>query len=323
MSNVEFITGDVFLFEPDPSCISRLICKLSNAPVSHAAMYFEDGKVVEEGMAQIGTRKISDFSDRTIHVRRYNKSDEALNEALLEEARKRLAASEPYSMGNLVMVGVLTILNMWKPGIRKEVKIALSALYVLLAKVIDKKMTEGHAATCSQFVYEVYKDAGVKLKIDRGSGDRSASDVPSSSLSKPPSLLSLAIESAESGRTVIIACDDCDSKVTGENFDLETLSCLLLDILDKTENSTDKNSTSDKLDDGLYAEIIKFAALLYRVDNPNSFDRLALFSKDGVTSYWIKKFLEHMLKNYSGFVMPGDFYYDCPDLENEIIVLNG
>ena len=326
MPNSEFITGDVFLFEPDPSCISRLICKLSNAPVSHAAMYFEDGKVVEEGLSGIGTRNTSDLGDRTIHVRRYSKPSEALSKALLEEAKKRLEAKEPYSMGNLIMVGVLTILNMWKPDARKEVKIALSSLCVLLANVIDKKMTGGHASTCSQFVYEVYKNSGVKLNVEHGSGDRPTSNIASSSTPKSPTLLSLAIENAESGQTAIISCDDSNSKLNSKSFDLETLSCLLLDILDKTENNTDENSASDiladKLDDELYVEIIKFASLLYKADNPEDFDHSVLSNKDGLTSDWIKRFLEHMLKNYSGFVMPGDLYYDCTDLKNEIVVLN-
>ena len=330
MPNLEFIVGDVFLFEPDPSCVSRLICKLSNSPVSHAAMYFEDGTIIEEGIPQVGTRKISALGERKIHVRRYDKSNEALCKTLYEGAKKRLDANEPYSMGNLVMVGALTILNMWKPEAKKEVKLALSALCVLLANAIDKKMTGGRGTTCSQFVYEVYKNAGAKLQIDRGSGVRPVSNGSASSSHKSPSLLSLAIESAASGRTAVITCDNCDSKsgaINGESLDLETLSCILLAILEKAEKDTDKNSvpdvSNDILDDEMYAEVIKFASLFYQLDNPQNFDRAALFSKDGLKSDWIKLILEHMLKNYSGFVMPGDLYYDCPDLKNEIVVLNG
>lgn len=329
MSNIEYITGDVFLFEPDKSCVSRLICELSHSPVSHAAMYFEDGKIIEEGMPKIGTRKISELGDRAIHVRRYSKANKAHSDALLKEAKKRLSENEPYSMGNLVMIGVLSILNMWKQDARKDVKLAISALCVLLANVIDKKMAGGHATTCSQFVYEVYRESGPKLTINRKYDNQSAN-----ASSTSVSLLSLALDASKSGRSVIRPCDECDTKLAAENFDLEKLSCLLLDVLGKKEGNSENTKNSEMLasekdgkvdnalDDELYGEIIKFASLLYRADNPKSFDRLALFNKNGATTDWIKRVLEHMLKNYSGFVMPGNLYYDCPELKNEIIVLN-
>lgn len=315
MNEVKYITGDVFLFEPDNSCISQLICKLTNAPVSHAAMYFKDGNIIEQTPPNLKTRSIAGIKDRVVYVRRYKNSNETSSKALLEVAQAHLENEDVYSMGNLVAVGVLCIFNVWKPHAKEKIKLALATLCILLAKAIDKKMHEGkHATTCSQFVYETYREAKYKLHIEREKNANLTADAS-------PSLISLAVEAEKSGRLTDINLEQNNTVAAKKSFDLDAICCFILDILNDTKTTVDDSNNSTVLDDGVYEEIVRFSYLLYKIDEPDSFDNLLMSSKNGIPDKIIKIFLTHMLKNYSGFIMPGTLLNDCPDLEEEVTVI--
>lgn len=309
MADTQFITGDVFLFEHDDSCISRLICRLSGSPISHAAMYFENEMIIEEGLPHIGTRPVTKLGDRVVHVRRYRRS-EASCKPLLAAAQKRLDAEEPYSMGNLVTVGILLVFNAWKPDARWAVKQALSALCILLAKAIDYKKTGGkHGATCSQLVFEMYEEAGFPLTIDR----KCAADANS----EDRSLVSLAMSYDGPGPALdaVAGCPENASRDTS-SFDFEKMCCVLLSVLGEQDTTITAANTSDALDPELYGELVRFADLLRRADCPDEAGPAA----NNVTD-WAKRALAHLLENYSGFVTPGQLYSDCPDLDNEIAAI--
>lgn len=321
MSDVTFRTGDVFLFEHDDSCISRLICRLSKSPISHAAMYFENNTIIEEGLPHIGTRSITELGDRDVHVRRYSGGDAKYEAALLAKAREYLAAKTPYSMGNLLAVGLLLIFNSWKPEARSAVKEALAAICILLAKIVDHKKTGGkHAATCSQLVYELYAQTGYRLKIIHKDKALTAG--------AGKNLLDEAIERTETGGTLDFLVetaarpdrDNADSASNG--LDLEKICCLILTFL---EDNGERNAPDNPvpLDDGMYRQIVDFASLLYEADAAD--DPALNLARDtalkaGVGG-WASKILTYVLQNYAGFVSPGQLYTDCPELAEEIAVI--
>lgn len=326
MEKISFVTGDVFLFEHDDSCVSRLICKLSNSPISHAAMYFEDGLIIEEGLPHIGTRPITKLGNRAVHVRRYRQSGKS-SSALLAVARKHLEAEEPYSMGNLVAVGVLLVFNSWKPDARWAVKQALSALCILIAKAIDKKKLRGKkGATCSQLVYEIYDEAGFTLTINR------KNDFLNDFACGDSSLLQLALDAAESGE-LVMNDQSTETANAGGHFDLDKMCCVLLSLLGEpdayandadnayapaSDINTPDNNDPEALDADLYEEIVRFASLLQDADTPDD----AGFAEVNDLGGMAKRALQHLLDNYSGFVSPGQLYTDCPDLAEEITVIH-
>lgn len=308
MSDQIFQTGDVFLFEHDDSCISRLICKLSHSPISHAAMYFENEMIIEEGLPQIGTRPITKLGDRAVHVRRYRRWDKS-GEKLLQVARRHLEAETPYSMGNLVTVGILLVFNSWKPGARWAVKQALSAVCILLAKAIDKKKLHGKkGATCSQLVYEMYEEAGFPLTINRKNDTVMTGSVR---------LLDEALGFAESAEMPVRGTD----MASKNGFDLEKACCALLAVLGEPDEATDM-AAAEMPEVELYQEVIRFAGILAEADlSVADLPVMDAATQQNGFSAWAKKALGHLLENYSGFVSPGQLYSDCPDLAQEIAVL--
>ncbi len=311
----EFLPGDVFLFEHDDSCISRLICKLSKSPISHAAMYLGEGKIIEEGLPHIGTRPVTKLGKRTVYVRRHTRCNDS-GPALRKVARKHLEAGDPYSMGNLVMVGVLLAFNSWKPNAHWAVKNLLSALCMRLAKAIDHRTSpDKHCATCSQLVYEMYEEAGFRLQIAHR--DRTTA-------SGEPNLLSQALAWTASGPSPAEeeTCSVCKFFETAGRFDVETLCCALLILLGEEEFSAEAAQTcpdteEDRLEEDLYEELVRFASLLELADSPEK--PAPRLDRDGAD--WGKKPLEHLMSNYAGFVSPGHLFTGCPDLAQEIAVI--
>lgn len=305
-----FHTGDVFLFEHDDSCISRLICKLSNSPISHAAMFFENNEIIEEGVPCIGTRPITKLGDRAVHVRRHKSSPQSRT-PLLSVARKHLEAEEPYSMGNLVAVGVLLVFNSWKPDARWAVKQALKAVCILLAKAVDRKKNQGkRGSTCSQLVYDMYAEAGFPLNITQ---KNALADANSSS-----NLASLALEAADSGREAAIPERLQENVDSNQSLDLDKLCCVLLAVLGESETNELAANENEPLDQETYEEIVRFASLLWEADGG---EEIETADKNDISD-WAKRALEHLLNSYSGFVSPGQLYSDCPDLAEEIAVIH-
>ncbi len=315
MVTTDFVTGDVFLFEADSSCISRLICRLTHAPVSHAAMYFKEGLVVEEASPTSGIRTTSieelQKSARPIHVRRYYRSSESAA-ALVATAQKHLDDKQPYSLGNLVMLGVLILFNEWRPNARSAVKELLALICILLAKAIDARVNDGKAgATCSQLVYDVYDEAGFQLHIVRKKSEKicAGHDVTS-----PKNLIMETLADAESGTLTKVDITVPLQTNTGDGDAMEKLCCLILSALENGTDNADLGADPSSSRE-LHEVAGRFAVLLHRLAHPENGHIEA--ANESLLIRALRYFIEH----YSGFVSPGDLYFSCPDIENEIAVL--
>lgn len=101
--------ADVLLFSPEKkSFISWAITFLTDAPVSHAAMYFETcpPTIVEETPPQVTTNPAEKrFKGRTIHVYRHTTASPLT--PVTQAARQHLNNQEPYDHAGLYMVGLL------------------------------------------------------------------------------------------------------------------------------------------------------------------------------------------------------------------------
>lgn len=165
------ILGDVVLFEADESCISRLICALSGSTVSHAAMYYDDVEklIVEEAMPgiQLSPAPGGPTQERRVHLRRYKGDID--RSKLIAAAKDHLDKHEPYSMSNLVLIGVLLIFERFikEKSYSRAVTIFFKIVCSLLANAINEKKHPGKLPmTCSQLVSQCYTEAGYSLRFD-------------------------------------------------------------------------------------------------------------------------------------------------------------
>lgn len=312
MGTTDFTPGDVFLFEHDNTCISRLISLLSNSPISHAAMYFKDGEIVEEASPTTGirTKSVEGLKNaaRLIHVRRYYRSDESA-QALVNAAQKHLDAKQPYSLGNLVMVGVLLIFNQWKPEARRAVKNLLSLICILLAKAIDARTGGQGGATCSQLVYEVYRDAGFRLHIVH---KNAATGAESLRAAEPQSLAMETLAEVEAGNITDVELLEQNQVDASGSFDMEKLCCVILAVLEGGKNDTAMHDAVSPKE--LHALVARFASLLYHLAHPAP-------AQNAFGGDLLKRALRYFIEHYAGFVSPGDLYASCPDIKEEIAVL--
>ncbi len=109
--NPEFAPVDVFLFEPDDDCVSRIICKLDNSKVSHAALYYDKEKhlMAEANLSGVQVNPApGEKPPRTVHVRRYAAAPFKADR-IVSAARKYLDGKEKYAFDTMVLVGLLLI----------------------------------------------------------------------------------------------------------------------------------------------------------------------------------------------------------------------
>jgi hypothetical protein len=170
-------TGDILLFSPEKgSFISWAITFLTDAPVSHAAMFYneEEQSIIEETPPQVKVSfAVERFKDREIYVRRLNVKEDLPLSPVIEKAKSYLNEAEPYDKSGLYMVGLLLIYKKFTPNtsVKKVMTKILKKIATSIIKYIHEQRNPGKLPmVCSQFVAQCYNDAGdkYKLKIENG-----------------------------------------------------------------------------------------------------------------------------------------------------------
>lgn len=162
--------ADVLLFSPEKkSFISWAITFLTNAPISHAAMYFETcpPTIVEETPPQVTTNPAEKrFKGRTIHVYRHTTASPLT--PVTQAARQHLNNQEPYDHAGLYMVGLLLMYKKFSITSPKQQVIIriLKKLTATITQFIQQQQTPGkHPMVCSQFVAQCFDDAGSAFRL--------------------------------------------------------------------------------------------------------------------------------------------------------------
>ena len=182
MVDMELVPGDVLLLDPEwiedkknnevrQDCISLLICKLDNSPVSHAALYYKyDEKTRRHIMAEENLGGLVESplpapgeSPRTVHIRRCNVKGCDMP-AVLAAAATYLNNKEPYSLAGLICAGFLLLTKRYvdDPAYIKTVESCLRNVCELLLLCYPGT----NPMTCAQFVACCYDAAGVELVPD-------------------------------------------------------------------------------------------------------------------------------------------------------------
>jgi hypothetical protein len=318
MPNYPYAIGDVFLFEADDSCLSQLICALSDSPVSHAAVYAGDGRILESGLPTVGSRTLDQLgTDRRIHIMGY-KSPEKAAEALGPVLHRQEASQEPYSMGNLITVGLLLA---GKSKLKKLPRVALALLRRVcleIAHFIDAKKYPGrHPMTCSQFVFHCYLESGMPLKLDQNASQR---DVAASAIA-PESALALALSSGglvleqTAVREALQNEEEAGERSMPSPGDImEKLCCIALNWM--PASNRDMNDAEEAMTDADATELVHQAAVFGGLLLELGLDAAML--PEGITARGSAQ--DRLETIYEDFVSPGDLLLHCPDLtEKEVL----
>lgn len=316
MNSGSYLSGDVFLFEPDPgSCLSKLICVLSESKVSHAAMYYKDSKIIEEGLNGLSTRGLDRLGNRKVYIM-HHKQRIAIAQTLLRVATQHEATKDPYSIGNLIMLGVLlTCKKKWGRNISKHYLELLAFICAAIGTFIDIVLhPKSKPMTCSQFVYNCYEEAKTPLHLVKGPVAHLAAHNAGEGAVLPPaeegSVLALAIAKNARGESLkgipsVTPLDEISPQELGER--LEKLCCRFLKWLEAPADSAYRAEGAPSAADAekalhLAATFAGMVQQLYtRTPAPATFQDIV-------------RALELLRKVYAGFVTPGDLLNHCPDL---------
>lgn len=162
--------ADVLLFSPEKkSFISWAITFLTDAPVSHAALYFNTtpSTIIEETPPQVSENPAQQrFHGRTIHVYRHTSTTPLL--PVIDAARRHLNNQEPYDHAGLYMVGLLLMYKKFSITSQKQQVIIriLKKLTATITHYLQQHQTPGkHPMVCSQFVAQCFDDAGSPFRL--------------------------------------------------------------------------------------------------------------------------------------------------------------
>lgn len=193
MANLQ--CGDILIFEAGDNWLSKCIAKLTDSNVSHAAMCYQDGTMVEmgsRGMVCSACREAAG-GDNAYLLRLDPEQDAA---PLLAAAKGYLDEKVYYDYPDLVFFAGLIIYRAvratkrWRIIMDYILELACMELDKMLNKLIHKDGKK--AMVCSQLVYQIYLDCGEKYKIQIHNGLLQQSD-----LLADPGLVCLADLAAE------------------------------------------------------------------------------------------------------------------------------
>lgn len=303
-------TGDILLFSPEKgSFISWAITFLTDAPVSHAAMFYneENKSIIEETPPQVKVGlAVERFKGREIYVRRLNVKEDLPLSHVIKKATGYLNDAEPYDKSGLYMVGLLLIYKKFTPNtfVKKAMVKILKKISASIIKYIHEHQNPGKLPmVCSQFVAQCYSEAGdkYKLKIKNGILLKNAAMQDGSS-----NVLDQVIEIVKNG----------------ERTNIQTLLASTLKIQDEPSSTgeelcrelkeafelTSGEITSDVTDE-LIEAVSQFAKAHYLYSSGGT--QLQNIFPDDHT-----EILQTLKNNENMYVFPGDLLMHCENLKD-------
>lgn len=274
----ELQQGDILLFSAEQgSFISWAITFLTNAPVSHAAMYYDATKqsIIEETPPQIAVNDAAKrFKGRTIHAHRLAKT--LPMQPVIDKATGYLNNLEPYDKAGLYTIGLLLIYKKISLNTKAQ-RVIIRILKKLTASIMDhihRHKTPGKTPmACSQFVAQCYEDAGTEYQLKFKNSVLEANSL---------SLLEQAINLVETSNELITSIDTSATPVLA---DAETL-CKEL------KEAVETNQPEATMDNQLAQAIAEFSMAHATTDN-------AIQAMNDLASH------------LSMYIFPGDLLLHC------------
>ncbi len=243
MGNLQ--SGDILIFEAGDNWLSKCIAKLTSSNVSHAAMCYQDGTIVEMGSNGIACSKCKeDANGDNAYLLRLSPERDAA--PLLAAAKEYLDEKVYYDYPDLVFFAGLIIYRAvrstkrWQKIMDYILELACVELDKMLNKMIHKDGKK--AMVCSQLVYQIYLDCGEDYKIRIHDGLLQKGNM----LSEQVCLAELAAKSDAVSADNIAATDSLESAEPKEP-DMEEIFKELYGAMEESEQENCELCTSNDL----------------------------------------------------------------------------
>lgn len=159
--------GDILVFKPGDHWLSKAIALLTDSDVSHAAIVYRGGTVVEMELPGIQITPFTVQEGDTAYLMRLDSEPDAW--PLMKAADVYLDEKSRYDIPGLVLLAGLLIYRSVRPTpafveiTDLILRAAVRAMDQLIQTVILQNPHE--ALVCSQLVYQIYNDCGKDYQI--------------------------------------------------------------------------------------------------------------------------------------------------------------
>lgn len=160
-------SGDILVFKAGNDWIGKSIAWLTKSDVSHAAMVYQQDKIVEMVSSGISVSNVIIEPGDTTYLMRLE--PDADPQPLLQAADAYINAKTRYDFPALVILAGLLIYREIRPTpkLATAVDLILRAACKALDKLVQSLILHNpdKAMVCSQLVYQIYRDCGKKYEI--------------------------------------------------------------------------------------------------------------------------------------------------------------
>lgn len=284
----ELKKGDILLFSViHGDWESELIALLTDAPVSHTAMVYDETHIIEETPPSAAINDLSErIKNRDIYVMRLKNVNDL--SSTIEIADKYAKANWPYADNALPFIGLYMIGKKYIFTGNKQ-KIYNKILECALAALIDinnkKKYGDKAPMMCSQFAYHCYKESGHKININNNVDE---------------TILSKMREYFNSNKKDLLQEPSPKDELNYVIPDKNTLNKLVQELREEIKNN-DK-AANEALSDNLMLTAYRFSSCFVDTFGKNK--------DNGIVDIFDK--LEEL---YEYFVSPGDLLLHTTNLE--------
>lgn len=256
MDNLQ--SGDILVFVAGDNWLSKCIAKLTDSNVSHAAMCYQDGTMVEMGSGGIACSAYKEAADGdSAYLLRLKPEQDAA--PLLAAAKEYLDEKVYYDYPDLVFFAGLIIYRAvrstkrWQKIMDYILELACAELDKMLNRLIHKDGKK--AMVCSQLVYQIYLDCGDNYKIQIHDGLLQTGDM----MSAEPGVVCLADLAAECDSIPVenIIADGSFASAAPDAPDVDAVFKELYEAMDEDEYEKCELCTSNDLN-GLIDKTKKF-----------------------------------------------------------------
>jgi hypothetical protein len=303
-------SGDVLLFSAEKgSFISLAIEILTEAKVSHAAMFYDEKKqtIIEETPPQVAVNDaVERFKEREISVMRLKKHLPMA--PVIEISTNYLNNNEPYDMRGLYIVGILLVYKKFAPNTfaQKVIIEILKKLTVAIVKYINKHKEPGKTPmVCSQFVAQCYAEAGddYKLKIENG-----VLQVKATNQKVGGNILDQTIQIIKSGKKANLQTLLTPQIAIEDNLSISAEK-LCEELINNLNLKSSASKTPDPISDELVNAVSQFAHVHYLAKTNQKLT-------DNVLQNGTTEMLKYLSDDENMFTFPGDLLNHCSSLED-------
>jgi hypothetical protein len=317
-------TADILLFSGKKDRTSQAIMWLTNSKVTHAALYQDQGEIIEETPPSVKTYKLGSdqrFHGREIYVNRLN-SQPFFPTPVIKAATTYLnqETPPPYAQNNLYLLGLILLYKKFQPNIlikRVMIKIYKSLATRIIDYINQHKSPGNSPMICSQFVFQCYEDAGegYHLKIKKASWKESLL-VNENNLS----VVEQVISHVQRNSLTLQGLNQTGVDLDVQNIPLQTEEELAQELLEALKSN--EVGTTDEIDDELAVAVHEFGQAAYLAESRAENNRPVMLEKSNelACDLNITPGLSFLKIKEAYFVTPEDLLNNCDNLVQVCVI---